>query len=110
MAKGIFLVTHNSNVTSKGELINEEDIGYVIDSYLVPFMTVNPETGENIQGLLSKIAVLWEQRRTPSPSFHAPEELTWLELEGIDTDDDDADLLDADGNPIDEDYDNTLET
>ena len=46
-----------------------------------------------------KNAVLWENVRTPSPSFHGPEELAWIDVynaAATDDDDDDDDYDDDD--------------
>jgi len=43
-----------------------------------------------------KNMVLWEEVRSPSPSFHAPDELIWVGLYGDDDNDDDEDDDDDD--------------
>lgn len=61
-----------------------------------PF-TVCKKGNENIAGtaigvellqvngkLISKVAVLWDDLRTPSPSFHDPADLEWLAIPTLD--------------------------
>ena len=36
------------------------------------------------------IGVLWEDNRSPSPSYHEPSELVWIEIPGL-TDDEEED-------------------
>lgn len=59
--------------------------------------TVCKKGNENIQGtaigvellqlngkLVSKVAVLWDELRTPAPSFHDPSDLEWLGIPTLD--------------------------
>jgi len=59
--------------------------------------TVCKKGNENIQGtaigvellqlngkLVSKVAVLWDELRTPAPSFHDPADLEWLGIPTLD--------------------------
>lgn len=61
-----------------------------------PF-TVCKKGNENIAGtaigvellqvngkLISKVAVLWDDLRTPAPSFHDPSDLEWLSIPTLD--------------------------
>lgn len=70
---------------------NPEQLGIAVSEHLVPTADEAAPGGVRFQSL---IAVLWNEVRTPAPSYHEPSELIWLAVPGI-TDDDEYD--DEDG-------------
>jgi hypothetical protein len=65
-----------------GELtINEDFTGVAISEHLVPMPDQSSSTGVRFQAM---IGVLWDDHRSPSPSYHSPEEIHWLEIPEID--------------------------
>ena len=64
---------------------NEEQEGIAISENL----TWVPQTDGQVKPLVL-IGVLWNETRTPSPSYHQPEELIWNDMPGM-TDDDEED-------------------
>jgi hypothetical protein len=68
--------------------INEEFTGVAISEHLVPMPDQSSSTGVRFQ---SMVGVLWEDHRSPSPSYHSPDELHWIavpELENEEYEDD----------------------
>jgi hypothetical protein len=98
------IVTRPNNVVEEkdGEikLINEDDIGYLMKTHIVS--TVNPVTNET--GFSVLLQVHWELHRTPAVSFHAPNELYWVNfLSDSDEENEETDDVDDvnDDNPDD---------
>ena len=82
------IVTKADNVNEEGELIDSEAFGYLISEHMPQVTTLDAATGTIVTGVVPKVGVLWEHKRTPSPSYEDPETLHWLEIE-TDADDDD---------------------
>ncbi len=81
------VLTHVKNKKMRGYLFSES------------FLPVTDEAGN--MTMQARIGVLWQDVRTPAISYHVPEELIWLELEAVSTDqveyeDDDSDDVDSD--------------
>jgi hypothetical protein len=80
-----FIVTHAKNQNLSGIAISEHVIPVPSDKAPLGFI------------VHSFIGVLWEDNRSPSPSYHEPSELVWLEVPGLtDDEEDDADETAAD--------------
>lgn len=75
-----FIVTKKSNIDENGNAKNEEAIGVAVSEHLVPFSKPGEEPGTVEMGVIPKVAVLWEHRRSPSPSYENPEDLHWLSI------------------------------
>jgi hypothetical protein len=73
---------------------NTEQLGIAVSEHLVPVADANTPGGVRFQALLG---VLWNDVRSPAPSYHDPNDLVWMNVPGI-TDDEDEDYQD------DEDY------
>ncbi len=73
------------------EIIDEEDVGYVLKNDVIPH-AVTADDGQIVQGLISRVTVLWEKRRSPAPAFVAPEDLVFVGLTDLTDDDDDEDV------------------
>jgi hypothetical protein len=71
---------------------NPEQLGIAVSEHLVPTPDEASPGGVRFQAL---IAVLWNEVRTPAPSYHEPSELVWLAVPGI-TDDEEFDDEDFD--------------
>lgn len=82
------LITKDENGQNQ---INEEFTGTVINETLVPTPDESSATGVRFQAMLS---VLWDDHRTPSPSYHTPEELYWLAIPELEADEDEEDFED----------------
>lgn len=72
------LVTKDENGVSQ---LNEEFTGRAINEHLLPVPDETSSTGIRIQPMIS---VLWDDHRSPSPSYHSPEELHWLAVPELD--------------------------
>jgi len=68
--------------------INEEFTGVAISEHLVPTPDESSGTGVRFQAM---IGVLWDDHRSPSPSYHAPDELHWLAIPELEADEDEDD-------------------
>lgn len=64
--------------------INEEFTGVAISEHLVPTPDESSGTGVRFQAM---IGVLWDDHRSPSPSYHTPDELQWLSIPELESDD-----------------------
>lgn len=80
-----FIVTHAKNQNLTGIAISEHVIPVPNDKAPLGFI------------VHSMIGVLWEDNRSPSPSYHEPSELVWIEIPGLtdDEEDDTDDELDG---------------
>lgn len=56
---------------------NPEALGIAISEHLLPFADTQSPTGVRIQAL---IGVLWNDNRSPAPSYHEPTEIMWLNV------------------------------
>ena len=76
---------------------NPEQLGIAISEHLLPFADAQAPTGVRIQAL---IGVLWNDMRSPAPSYHEPTEIMWLNVPDLTDEDeyeDDEELDDEDG-------------
>lgn len=62
--------------------INEDFTGVAISEHLVPMPDASSSTGVRFQAM---IGVLWDDNRQPAPSYHSPEELSWLSIPELDS-------------------------
>lgn len=91
-----FIVTHVKNNSLSGIAISE---------HVIPLPDANSPTGVR---MLTLIGVLWNETRTPSPSYHENTELAWLEVPGL-TDEEEEDG-DDEGNDEEENDTDSTET
>lgn len=66
--------------------LNEDFTGVAISEHIVPTPDDSSATGVRFQAM---VGVLWDDHRSPSPSYHAPDELHWLGIPDLETDEDD---------------------
>lgn len=59
---------------------NPETLGIAVSEHLLPFADAASANGVRIQAL---IGVLWNDNRSPAPSYHEPTEIIWLNVPGI---------------------------
>jgi len=87
-------VTHKSNVLVNDDggyrLQDETDIGLIGKTHVLPMVMPHPESGEPIQGLLSRTEVFWENKRYPAPHLEDANDLFW-----VSTDEDDDESTDS---------------
>jgi len=74
-----FICTHvkNKNLT-----------GIAITEHVIPLPDDKSPTGVRI---LTLIGVLWDENRSPSPSYHENVELEWIEVPDLTDDDEEGD-------------------
>lgn len=83
-----FNTTTKKNIDKQGNLIDENIVGRAIAVHMAPFSYMeesrHPISGEVSSmlrtGMATKVCVLWEHERSPSPSFENPEDLTWISI------------------------------
>jgi hypothetical protein len=104
------LVTRPDNVSigKNGEvyLKDEELIGHIITTHLVPIIKMNSEN-QPVQDMFASVAVCWLNKRSPAVIFEQSEDLYWLEQD----DEEQTDLTtidDDDDSDFDEEIDNDL--
>jgi hypothetical protein len=73
--------------------LNEEFTGTAISEHLVPMPDQSSSTGVRFQ---SMIGVLWEDHRSPSPSYHSPDELHWISVPELEFEDDEDEEIEDD--------------
>ena len=59
--------------------MEELGIGHLVGGGIISGFQKN-DKGEMVPANVPQVMVLWEEQRTPSPSFHSPEELEWIAL------------------------------
>jgi hypothetical protein len=65
----------------------EEETGVAISEHV---LVLPDPSAENPAGFKLKaiLGVLWDDNRTPAPSYHDPSELVWITVPGVTEDDD----------------------
>jgi hypothetical protein len=81
---------------------NPDHLGIAVSESLVQVPDTASPSGVRIQSL---IGVLWNDVRSPAPSYHEPSELQWLSVPGVtDGDEDEEDEEDDEEYETDEGY------
>lgn len=71
-----------------------QQTGIALSEHLIPLPDNDSPTGIKMNPLIS---VLWDEVRSPAPSYHSPQELVWLSVPDIadpEDDEDDEDEVD----------------
>lgn len=79
-----------------------ENTGTAISEHVTPILDANAPNGVRYTSI---IGVLWDDHRTPSPSYHQPTELQWLDIPGFLDDEDGEELEEENEEEIDEEED-----
>lgn len=90
----VCLVTKDENGLPQ---LNEEFTGVAISEHLVPTPDESSGTGVRFQAM---VGVLWDDHRSPSPSYHSPDELHWLSVPEIEADDYEEEGEDEEETPV----------
>jgi hypothetical protein len=95
------VVTYKNNVQcdEDGRLVLDENeepilndysiIGIMLKTHCIQVSQINPESNMLETGVIFKVEVLWEHKRSPSPALEDPADLAWLTFGDDDDDDDD---------------------
>lgn len=69
-------------------LVKDENLtGLAISESLIPVEV--EQDGKRVMIMKAMIGVLWDEQRSPAPSYHSPDELVWIEV----ADDEDEDEI-----------------
>lgn len=60
----------------------QKQTGIIVSEHVTPILDPNVEGGLRFS---SVVGVLWDEIRSPAPSYHRPEELVWLSVPAIDS-------------------------
>lgn len=59
---------------------NVEETGVAISEHVLVMQDPAKPNGETLKAV---IGVLWDDNRSPSPSYHDPNELVWITVPGV---------------------------
>ena len=76
------------NLDAEGNRVATGHTGIVVSEHLIPVPDQSSSTGLRFQATLG---VCWDDHRSPAVSYHSPEELEWIEVVGVDSEDADED-------------------